>query len=150
MNSNSAWEQNLQTNVGTITLLNSPRNAKSKLRKPYDYLISLVEFQSISAKLKDYCDPFRRTKLQCVFTEVKAITYGRRFSFFALGYRPQFTGDTSGITEQEWSEFTFKVTTILSEFTSPEQPQVYTEPWDPTCKFQFRFESYFMLKELNP
>lgn len=136
---NAEWTRTVQSNVGQVTLL-VPPPVETQLRSPYQYERSLTECRSLRLDLKNTAAEFK-PRLQCALVETKAVTYGMRFSIFALGYRPGFCDGQEGLTIDQWYDFSNRIISRL-RLSLGEDVSVYVEPWSGSKKFQLRFETY--------
>lgn len=145
--SNQAWQQEAQTNVGSVTFLVPPQR-NSGLRKPYQYKTTTADFTRLKTELKTISTQFG-FRLQCDLVDTKPVKYGSRLDCFLLGYAPGYVGGLRGITREEWEKITTELCARLKQSLG-DDVSVYVEPWTAERKFQARFETYVMFAELEP
>jgi len=138
--SNQAWQQEAQTNVGSVTFLVPPQR-NSGLRKPYQYQMAEVDILKLKKAIKDALKPYANL-VQCDLVDFKRTGLGFRVNIFVLAFIPQFCGDNRGVTEQQWNQLASALKQSLVQL-DPEAP-VYVEPWNTKAKFQARFETYIL------
>lgn len=130
------------------------QSIKMTLKKPYDHLVPIAEFRvmqdSIKSKLKEWDGKIKGTRLrmQCTLLNVKPVTYGRKVGMWMLGYKPGATGDESGVTKEEW-DLACSTMTALIKSAVPEAI-IHKQEWGSERKFQYRWDAYIMLEELQP
>lgn len=118
------------------------KKRKPSLRKPYEYELELDQIDALVMALRGIANRFKG-RLQCSLVQSKRLAFGRRVSFFFLGYPPNFTGDGTGIMAEDWQDLAYRLNkhlTVLPEALP------YMEPWDGMRKFQMRFETYIYEK----
>ena len=143
-NLNAMWRQTFNSNIGIITMLVAPKRA-STLRKPYQYSMPAKQCRQLTQTINTVLKAF--SGLQHAGMDAKRTKYGCRLNIFALGYRPGYTGDQSGIDANQWASCTQQVLDALKQ-TLGDDVALYVEPWSATNKFQARFETYVLFPEL--
>jgi hypothetical protein len=124
-----------------ITYLEQPRHVTAGLRKPYEYELEWDEIEALILALRGIANRFK-SRLQCSLVETKRLAFGRRISFFFLGYRPSFCGDNTGITNEDWQDLAHRLNTHLTVLPDAKP---YMEAWTGEEKFEMRF--YVYIKE---
>lgn len=161
---NAAWRQTLpgRGEIPGITILSAPhpRRGVSGLRKPYEYCVPRPTLLKLTKTLREIMKRHEHM-LQCQLIEVKSLAFGQRINVFALAYRPGFcgptvlhrpsgvnVGDGRGIMKADWEQFWREVIHTLRLALGPDVT-AYIEPWEADRKFQFRFCTYIMFRELE-
>lgn len=136
---NAQWNVELQNQNGpTITVLEQPRHVTPGLRKPYEYELEWDEIEALILALKGIGNRFK-SRLQCSLIQTNRLAFGRKITFFFLGYKPGFTGDDTGITNEDWQDLAHRINTHLTVLPDAKP---YMEAWKDNAKFQMRFEVY--------
>lgn len=135
------------------------------LRKPYQYLMPVSKAQRMVAELKMELRKESRLTMQYAHVDLKPVLRGTRLSVWALSHHPYplsqvgpvliraqyhpaaISSSTSGVGRKEWKAFTTKLTSILGKYLG-KRVKVYVEKWSTVSKFQYRFDTYIMYKEL--
>jgi len=141
------WLQTRQTNVGAVTFIEPPARV-SNLRKPYQYLLTCAGMKKLMKDMKDMTSAFNVRNSQCSLVDSKAVSYGRKFGVWTLSFAPGFCGDNRGCTQEQWVAYTNSILKRLEKDLG--EVDLYVEPWNSTRKFQMRFDTYVMYKELKP
>jgi hypothetical protein len=115
-----------------------------RLRKPYEYLLSMAEIGTLNAALRDIASEFKG-QLQCSLVSFKSLAFGKRVEVFFLGYRPGYCGDESGITKLSWQKLTNDFVAALSALPDA-KPHI--REWSDQSKFDIRFSTHIAAKEL--
>lgn len=147
---NAQWNVTIPTKPGilpeiSITLLCQPRHVTPGLRKPYEYALEWDEIEALILALKGIANRYKGA-LQCSAVTTKRLAFGRKVSFFFLGYRPGYTGDNTGITNEDWQDLAHRINTHLTVLPDAKP---YMEAWKDNAKFQMRFEVYIAEKETH-
>lgn len=133
---NREWMREFNSNIGTVTILTSPKIKTSGLKGPYEYRLTDSKLSDLISNLKDIG---KAARIQCNLVDVKPLMYGKRIRLFFLGYPPGFTGDESGITARDWSRIAARLRRTIKILPGAKP---YIEPWTIDDKFQMRFTAY--------
>jgi hypothetical protein len=142
--------------IGPITVIETRRkNRPVGLRKPYEYVLPLIEVNEIVSELRTALRgptaPTMRAScgvFQCAEVSCKRLARGVKIDFFILGYRPGFCGATTGVTLPQWESVTKLVQDILTSYLG-DDALAYIEPYSEDRKFQSRWEAYIMYEEFQ-
>lgn len=115
------------------------------LRSPYEFVAPMREVAILINDVKAILAPYRKLRLQCGLLETKAVSRGRKFHLFLLGYEPGFSGGTvKGVTE--WVELTDAIIDRVQRTLG--ECNMSVDPWSRSGKFIARLETYIMYEEM--
>ena len=141
----------VQTNIGTVTLIQTVRKNRPKgLKRPYEYILPLRKCTELYYELSMLLRPYNKI-CQCAFVSKKSISRGIRLNLFVLGYVAGLCGpkdSRTGINKKEWESLCKKVQDIFFKYLGKDA-RIYMEDFVEKDKFQMRFETYIAYTEMN-
>lgn len=147
---NTPFLHNVEGNIGNVEYIGVYRQNRPKgLRKPYEYILGTKDCKALLEELKFLKAYEKEDKFQFSGVTKKSVSKGIRFDLFLLAYKKGLCGvEKEGTSEAEWNEVCEKVQQILFKYLG-EDALMYAEPYSDDDKFQARFETYIMYKELT-
>lgn len=129
---NQSWT----TNQGGIGYLIQPKIKPGR----YQYTVDFQTGQKIQKSLKQYVKTLTNQRgFECDLMEVKPTVKGFKIYWFILAHCPNYLGDGTGITEQEWDQVNEDLKALVSDLSPA---YIYHEKWTDKDKFQNRFETF--------
>jgi len=127
--------------IGAVEFIQVERaNLPKGLRKPYEYVVSIKKGLELYTALFKYLKKQEKTgRFQCCGVSKKALAKGIRL-FVLSDY-------ANAPMQIEWEEFCEKVQKILFRHLG-QDAKIYADPYTTTDKFQARYETYILYKEL--
>jgi hypothetical protein len=113
----------------------------------YQYEVPAAEAKQLIVDLRKIGKPIDDRLVQMYFVSTKPVMKGIRFGIFILGFRPGYTGDTRGITKEQWEKVTADTLARIRQ-TLGNNVNMSIEPWSSERKFDARFETYIKYAEL--
>ena len=116
-----------------------------KLKKPYEYILSVKKTQQLCDTLKKYFKSTESKGLQCGGIITKPVSKGIKLLLFVLGYRVGLTGNETGVSKEYWQKTRNFVRETFNKFL--DDKFLYIESYTEDDKFEIRLETYIMYKE---
>jgi len=108
----------------------------------------MAELAALIKDVKGILACYSRPQVDCARLDTKALSRGRRFDLFLLGYSLNKRGSyVSGISEDDWLDVTNRLRDRIDSTLG--ECDMLVEAWSATSRFQARFETYVMYSEMR-
>lgn len=157
---NPAFLHTTDSEVGELGYVGVYRqNRPEGLKKPYEYVLPTAKAKKLYDDLAKLFKGLEMgygkkrdaegDKLQCAGPSKKSVSQGMRLNVFALGYTYGLCGEEGeGCSQEFWEDLCEKFQDTLVKYLGPDA-LIYAEPYSKEEKFEARFETYIMFKEMQ-